>query len=115
MQPDTNHGLSDIHDILRRLGVTPNYIGFHHTSLAVSFIMQQPERLMLITKLLYPEVARHYHTSCQCVERNIRTVSQIAWRSNRPLLEKITRRSLPSRPAVSHFLAILASYISPDT
>ena len=95
--------------LLYRLGITANYTGFFHTSYAVYLAVQQPERLLLVTKWLYPEVARHYKTTWHCVERNIRTASSIAWQTNRPLLEALAHRPLLHRPTASAFLAILAA------
>ena len=85
---------------MNRLGITANYAGFHHTAYAVSLAYRQPDSLLLVTKRLYPDVARQYHTKWQRVERNIRTVIAIAWSENRPLLEKmlgIIFRAAPSR------------------
>ena len=102
--------IARVYDLLDRLGVTANYTGFFHTSYAVYLATQQPERLLLVTKWLYPEVARHYQTSWRCVERNIRAASAIAWRTNLPLLEELAHRPLPQRPTASTFLAILTAF-----
>lgn len=56
-------GLPEIYDLLYRLGATANHTGFFHTACAVRLAMEQPERLLLVTKWLYPEVAKHYHTT----------------------------------------------------
>ena len=73
-----------IYDLLYQLGVTANYTGFFHTAYAISLCAEQPDRLLLVTKWLYPEVARQYGTNWKAVERNIRTVSCIIWRENQP-------------------------------
>ena len=49
--------MTAIYELLYRLGVTANYTGFFHTACAVSLCMEQPERLVLVTKWLYPAVA----------------------------------------------------------
>lgn len=67
---------SNIYDLLYRLGVTANYTGFFHTACAVSLCAKQPDRLLLVTKRLYPEVARQYRTNWKAVERNIRTAGR---------------------------------------
>ena len=64
-----------VRDLLYCLGVTEKYVGFPHTLYAVRLSIQQPERLMLVTKWLYPDVAKQYHTSWQNVEKNIRNYS----------------------------------------
>ena len=94
---------------MNRLGITANYAGFHHTAYAVSLAYRQPDSLLLVTKRLYPDVARQYHTKWQRVERNIRTVIAIAWSENRPLLEELAGYPLSHRPQPVQFLSILVS------
>ncbi len=96
-------------NLLYQLGVTANYTGFFHTAYAVSLCLEQPERLLLVTKWLYPEVAKQYRTNWKAVERNIRTVSCIIWREGRPLLEELARRPLAQKPRTTQLLSILAA------
>lgn len=96
-------------DLLYQLGVTANYTGFFHTAYTVSLCVEQPDRLLLVTKWLYPEVAKQYRTNWKAVERNIRTVSCIIWREGRPLLEELAHRHLEQKPRNALLLAILAS------
>ena len=95
--------------LMHRLGITANYTGYFHTSHAVMLSAQEPERLLLITKWIYPDVAKHYHTTWRSVERNIRTVIKLAWETNRPELERMAQHALPNRPSAGVFLAILAA------
>ena len=99
----------EVYDLLYQLGVTANYTGFFYTACAVSLCAEQPDRLLLVTKWLYPEVAKRYSTNWKAVERNIRTVSCIIWREKRPLLEELAHRHLEQKPRNAQLLAILAS------
>jgi len=101
--------MTDIYDLLYSLGVTANYIGFFHMAYAVSLCVEQPDRLLLVTKWLYPEVAKQYNTNWKAVERNIRTVSCIIWQENRSLLEELAHRRLEHKPRNAQILAILVS------
>ncbi len=101
--------MTEIYDLLYRLGVTANYTGFFHTAYAVSLCVERPERLLLVTKWLYPEVAKRHDTNWRAVERNIRTVSSIIWREGRSLLEELARRPLSQKPRTTQLLAILAA------
>lgn len=101
--------LTEIYDLLYRLGVTANYTGFFHTACAVALCAEQPERLLLVTKWLYPEVAKQYGTNWKAVERSIRTVGKYIWRENRTLLEQLARRPLAEKPRNAQLLAILAA------
>ena len=82
--------LSAIYDLLYRLGVTATYTGFFHTS----------------------EVAKRYGTSWRCGERNIRSVSVVAWSRSRTVLEELARAPLNAAPGTSRFLAILTHTLS---
>ena len=101
-------------DLLYSLGVTANYKGFLHTTYAVSLCMERQDRLLLVTKWLYPDVARRYGTNWKAVERNIRTVGRVIWNSNRPLLEDLARRELSQKPCTAQLLAILHASLLPS-
>lgn len=101
--------MATIYDLLYRLGVTANYTGFFHTAYAVELCVELPDRLLLVTKLLYPEVAKQYHTNWKAVERNIRSVNNIIWQENRPLLEELAHRHLQQKPRNSQLIAILTA------
>lgn len=105
---------TDIYNLLYRLGVTANYTGFFHTAYAISLCAKQPDRLIMVTKWLYPEVAKQYNTNWKAVERNIRTVGCIIWQENRALLECLAHRNLPQKPRTAQLLAILASSLNTD-
>jgi len=100
---------TEIHDLLYRLGINATYKGFFHSSYAALLAAENMERLLLVTKWIYPEVAKQYHTTPECVERNIRTVAAIAWRNNPELLREITHCQLSDRSTPAQFIAILAS------
>ena len=75
--------MTAIYDLLYRLGVTANYTGFFHTAYAVSLCIGRPDRLLLVTKWLYPEVAKQYLTNGRksgsaAVVRNRNRPEQIA-------------------------------------
>jgi len=104
--------IADIHDLLHRLGITATYKGFFHISYAVLLSIENMERLLLVTKWLYPEVAKQYHTTPSCVERNIRTVTAVAWSYNPELLQELARCQLTRKPTASQFISILASSLT---
>lgn len=107
-----NSALSTVYDLLYRLGVTPNYAGFDLTAHAVLLCAEQPDSLRLITKRLYPDVARVCGTTSAAVERNIRTAGRIAWRRNRALLEALVQGPLEGPPQNTLFLSLLCAGVS---
>ena len=102
----------EIYDALYQLGLTANYTGFFHIAYAVHLAVQSPQRLRLVTKWLYPDVAAYYNTTPAAVERNIRSVNNIIWQENRPLLEELAHRHLEQRPRNTQLLAILTAAIA---
>ena len=94
--------------MLYRLGVTANYVGFFQTAFAVHLCMNQPDRLLLVTKWVYPDVARQYKTSWKAVERNIRTVNEIVGQKSGSLLGQLAGRELREKPSNAQLLAILS-------
>ena len=93
--------------LLMRLGVTPNYAGFFQTLFALELIQRNPDILQLVTKCLYPAVAKHFGTSWKAVERNIRSAAAIAWKCNPELIRRLAGYPLSARPRASQFMAIL--------
>lgn len=102
----------DIYGLLFRLGVTHCYRGFYETAHAVYLCVESPEKLLAVTKDLYPSVAKQYQTTGESVGRNIRTVIHHVWKNNPALLEDLARRPLYKRPSTSQFIAILANQFS---
>ena len=99
----------DIFDLLYRLGISANYNGFLQTAYAVELCRAEPERLQLVTKMVYPDVAKLCATSCGAVERNIRTACEVAWKNNRRLLEQLACKPISQKPHNTLFLSILLS------
>lgn len=100
-----------LYDLLRHLGVTANYVGFSHIGDAVQLCMHSPQRLQLVTKQVYQEVAQRRGTTWKAVERNIRRAGRLIWEGNRPLLEELAGRPLPQKPCSAQLLAILTLWL----
>ena len=89
--------------LLRKLGITANYRGFHYISHAMYLISEDQERLLYVSKLLYPDIAKEYKTDWRAVEHSI---------DNSDFLCFMAERQLSQRPAAGKFLAILYDFIS---
>lgn len=94
--------------ILNHLGITSNYIGFRQTLYAVALVQQEPNLLFLVTKELYPAVAKEYGTTWKAVERNIRSVITMAWARNPDLIRSLAGYDMEEKPKAAQFIAILA-------
>ena len=77
---------------------------------AVLLTIERPERLLSVTKELYPAVARQYDWTWRCVERAIRSAAKRAWERNPRYLTELARYPIDQAPTSSEFVDILASY-----
>lgn len=100
--------------LLTSLGITANYFGYYYISSAVQLVLSGSENLLLITKRLYPHVARLHNTSSRNVERNIRHAVEIAWRTNPARLSELAGHDLQHKPTVGEFLSIISNTILYD-
>lgn len=94
-------------ELLARLGVTANYKGFFYIASSVELCLEDHECLHLVTKCVYPEVAKRYGTNWKAVERDIRKAVELIWAQHREALERLARSPLPRKPGNAQFLAIL--------
>ena len=97
---------------LLSLGITPNYVGFFYAEHGILLAMEDPRRLTLITKQLYPMIAEHFGVTWRAVERAIRTVVNEAWlHGNRVMLEKVLCQTLLEPPTNGRFIGAAAYYL----
>lgn len=99
---------------LALLGVPASYKGCYFASYAVELCLETPDRLLLITKWVYLDVAKKYRTNWMAVERNLRTVAKVAWKNNRILLEEMVRKPLPAPPTVTELISALCRAVLDD-
>ena len=100
---------AEIHELLRSLGMTANYKGYFYVASALRMCLEDPDLLHLVTKALYPRVAREYGTTWKAVERSIRTAVSTVWKRAPARLERLARCPLRGKPSASQFLAILTA------
>lgn len=98
--------------LIRSLGIGSTYRGYRYLNYGVQLCLKNEDYLLSVSKLLYPQIAKHYNASCYSVERDIRTVVKVCWdRGNKQLLQEIALRPLCSRPPSGEFLDILTAHL----
>lgn len=100
-----------IENELQLLGVTKRYSGYKQAVFAIELVLENDDCLQHVTDGIYRVVAERCSCGQFCIERNIRTVSHVAWKNNRPRLKAIARYPLFSPPSASEFISILAAHI----
>jgi two-component system response regulator (stage 0 sporulation protein A) len=101
-----------IRNTLWEMNIPPTYLGTHYLAYAELLVLEDPDRLTMVTKWLYPEIAAYYHTSWKAVERNIRTVIALCWDQDKG--EALQRRlglTLEVRPCPTGMIQMLARYL----
>ena len=105
-----------VSSFLRLLGVPAHIKGYRYLRKAIITVMRDPEMMSCsVTKLLYPDIAKCYHTTASRVERDMRKAIEAAWdRGNIDYLQHCfgyTVSSLVGRPTNSEFIATVADML----
>lgn len=102
----------DAERLLRGLGVTGKLVGFRYAIYMVEQVVEDPNRIQLITKRLYPDTGRRFGASAVSVERAIRSLIHFCWqRPDHSFLEHVAGTSLQRAPSNSEFSDMLAGYL----
>ncbi len=104
--------------IMLDMGIPAHLKGYHYLREAVLISEQDMEIVTSVTKLLYPSIAKRYHTTEQKVERAIRNAIEVSWkRGNVLIFEEMFGYSSQSgrqRPTNSEYIFRLADKIRLD-
>lgn len=99
-------------EILHELGIPAHVKGYRYVRSAIVQAVQNPKVIDLITKKLYPDLAREFNTTPSRVERAIRHAVEIAWdRGDLEVLHKwfgFTVDGRKGKPTNSEFIALVS-------
>lgn len=105
----------EISAFMLELGIPAHLRGYQYLRSAVEMCTKDMELVGSVTKLLYPDLARLYHTTDQKIERAIRNAIEVSWeRGNGDLFERLfgyCNSPEYSRPTNSEYIATVADYI----
>lgn len=105
----------EIVELLEQLGLTGQEKGFERLSCAIAVTAQKFERAGSVTKLLYPDLAKHFQTTPEKIERSLRHLIEKSWeKGEKERLEELFgyhRDNSEIRPTNSEYIAILADRI----
>ena len=93
---------------IRRLGITSKNKGYFYLIEAVKLKMEQCDHPIMITKDIYPHIAKKYHTSESSIEHGIRLVSKNCWKNHREELKQMSDIRLDKSPSNTVLVDILA-------
>ncbi len=102
---------AEISALISRMGIPASIKGYHFIREAVAMAVQDSEVMIGITKGLYPDIAKMYHTTASKVERAIRHAIENAWKKNgKSIYFEISGYLMEDKPTNGQFIAILAEY-----
>lgn len=103
----------DISLLLQQLGISPRIKGFKYIRQAVVYVKERQELLGLITKELYPMIAKEHETTSSRVERAMRHAIKTAWENGMQNHEMFDGRPERQRsPKNSEFISYFVTYQS---
>lgn len=104
--------------IMLDLGVPAHLKGYYYVREAIVLVELDWEMISSVTKLLYPTIAKRYHTTPEKVERAIRNAIEVSWKKGNPnTFEDIFGYSVQTgkiRPTNSEYIARIADKIRLD-
>lgn len=106
---------ADVTAIIHEVGVPAHIKGYQYVREAIIIAVQNMDVINAVTKVLYPEVAKRFHTTPSRVERAIRHAIEVAWdRGDLETLQNYfgyTVNSAKGKPTNSEFIAMIADRI----
>ena len=105
----------EIGELLEQLGLDRKEKGFERLSYAIAVTAKEFERAGSVTKLLYPDLAKHFQTTPEKIERSLRHLIEKSWeKGEKTRFEELFgyhRDNSEIRPTNSEYIAILADRI----
>ena len=104
-----------IREALMRFGMNSHLNGYTYLLEGIYRVLDDRSSLQGVTKILYPDLAKHFGTTPQCVERSIRTAVSKGWKtvsaeSRRAYFGDIFD-SLARTPSNIRFITAIADFI----
>ena len=101
--------------IIHEVGVPAHIKGYQYVREAIMITVENMEVINSVTKILYPEVAKRFHTTPSRVERAIRHAIEVAWdRGDLETLQRFfgyTVSNAKGKPTNSEFIAMISDRI----
>lgn len=106
---------SEVTDMIHEVGVPAHIKGYHYLRDAILMVIEEPDMLNSITKILYPTIAKRNQTTPSRVERAIRHAIEVAWsRGNMDIINTLFSYTVSTgkgKPTNSEFIALIADKI----
>ena len=105
-------------NVIHEVGVPAHIKGYQYLREAIIMVVNDIDVINQITKCLYPQIARKFHTTPSRVERAIRHAIEVAWgRGQQDVVENIfgyTVSASKGKPTNSEFIAMISDKLRLD-
>ena len=102
----------DVSRTLCGLGLLPSSVCYFYMAEALRLSLREPDRLLLVTKHVYPDVARYSAPRRAAAGlRGLRRAANVAWNTAPEKLSELAHRHLTEKPSVSELLSLLTIYL----
>lgn len=110
---DTEFALEvKVTEVIHQIGVPAHIKGYQYLRDSIMMAVHDMESVGAITKILYPSIAKKYHTTSSRVERAIRHAIEVAWdRGDLEILQSYfgyTVSGIKGKPTNSEFISMIA-------
>ena len=106
---------SKVTSVLHNMGVPAHIKGYGFLRQSIIMAVEDPQVISLVTKRLYPDIAKLNNTTASRVERAIRHAIEVAWdRGNVDVLNEYfgyTINNMRGKPTNSEFVAMISDRI----
>lgn len=103
---------SMVTEVIHEIGVPAHIKGYQYLREAIILTVNDMDLINAVTKALYPQVAKKFHTTSSRVERAIRHAIEVAWdRGDLEILQKYfgyTVSNVKGKPTNSEFIALIS-------
>lgn len=100
-----------VSDILHRVGIPIKVKGFRYLREAILLVIENPDIINSVTKILYPAIAEKYNSDPKSVERDMRYAIKIAWDNGHVVAFKSYFSCAvknPKKPTNSEFICLIS-------
>ncbi len=103
---------SQVTRLIHKVGIPAHIKGYQYLRTAIIMTFENQELINMVTKELYPSIAKKYNTTSSRVERAIRHAIEVAWdRGDYDVLSEMfgyTVQKSKGKPTNSEFIALIS-------
>ena len=108
---DADTLITEIHDLLYRLGLKATIQGYFETSGAVYLVMERGGDPDFSIANVYQEISKLYCVDLDLIDLRIRAVIKKIWKRNPELMNYLAGENLRKAPTPRQFILMLCHYL----